>query len=145
MYAYLIIMIAGFFLLGYFLLRRLRGVSYRHFSLEDLPSGGNRGVLFCGSQDDLDILQKAGLRCETVGPSSVLTDTGFSALFAVSANTAYNLQLSRKMRLLSSDIPIIARCGREDLRECFELINVNRILMPGESLNSIASEYRRIS
>lgn len=141
--ALIIVALAGIILLGFFLLQRVGKLSYQHSKLEFLPAGGNRGVLICGGKEEIECVKRKGMTYTVIGTGSVISDSGYSALFAVSHSTEANLQICREMRLLNRDILIIARCGEPELADSFETIGVNRILTDGESLQEILSDYRR--
>jgi len=126
------------------LFRRHGRLSYHHSMLEFQPRDGNHGVLFYGRSEDEEILRKLGMNCILTSPASVIGESGYSALFAVSGNTTGNLVLCRKMRLLNREIPIIARCGDPDLIDSFEAVGVGRILTAGEHLSEVMSDYRRL-
>jgi len=135
----------GVFILGYFMVWKLDLMTGRKPAWENAlweqPKGRyNRGILIYGNTTLIHRFRRGGWRCSELRTADFPEETSFIALLAVSEDDEANLSLCRAAKDSDAKAYILALCTKRGMADSYGEIGVDRVVLPGESLEQIITE-----
>lgn len=140
----LIFIMSGIFFLGYLMILRLDKFILHEEAIENNIGRRKMGILIFGCNDAVSEARKNGIQyIELAEPILPQGEDYYSAMLILSDNESENIALCQAAHQYDPDIYIIVKCVNYNMKDVYNELGADRIIMPDESTNMVLAEIWR--